>query len=124
MPPWIITTDALRPSSVRDPAFQVVQGVAVLGEENELLRRRRDWFGNWSGVALVRCPVFRHSTGDRRRREYFRSRVASSRHFLSSLLRRMDDASASRRLSVSISVRNSAMLRAAVAWSRISSSAA
>jgi hypothetical protein len=50
--------------------------------------------------------------------------VASSRHFLSSPLRLIESASASNRLRVSISIRNSAMLRAAVAWSRISSSAA
>ena len=52
------------------------------------------------------------------------SRLASSRHFLSSPLRRTASASDSRRLSVSISAFSSAMVRAAVAWSRISSSAA
>ena len=60
------------PKQRRDSAFQVVQGVAVLGEENELLRGRRDGFGNWRGFALVRCPVFRHSAGDGSRCEDFR----------------------------------------------------
>ena len=39
MPPWIMTTASGRPSSVRDALLEVVQRVAVLGEDDELLVR-------------------------------------------------------------------------------------
>ncbi len=96
----------------------------MLGEENQFLTGRRHWSVAW---------LASHRKGNPSSANWFAmaagvkispSRLASSRHFLSSPLRRTASARDSSRLSVSISAFSSAMVRAAVAWSRISSSAA
>ena len=74
------------------------------------------------GAILIASPVV--SLGTESGENISPSKLASSRHLRSSPLRRTESASASSRLSVAISAFSSPIVRAAVAWSRTSSSAA
>ena len=113
----------IRPSRQRrDALSQVIQRVAVFGEDDEFLVQ-----APLPGSPLPpspAAPLGRGSFTAPPGAKISQSKVASSRHFLSVPLRRMTRASPSRCFSVSISLRSSTIVRAAVAWSRICSSAA
>ncbi len=87
MPPWIMTTASWRPSSVVMRLLEVVEGVAVLGEDDQLLARRRD--RRRDGAGAVR-DAFGSPIRPLRPAgvKISPSRLASSRHFVSSPLRR------------------------------------
>ena len=105
-----------------DLALEVGERVPVLGEDDDLLARRRDRLrdgacavgdGRLADAVCPGPPGVKISP----------SSADSSRHLVSCPLRRTSAASASRRASVAISILSSASDAAAVAWSRIVSSA-
>ncbi len=109
------------PKLGRNTSFQIAECVAVLREEDQFLRRRRRGRGN--RPSAVGEPL-RYPVTVRVRVNISPSRPGSSHHFRSSPLRRTASASAFQTFQRPISAFSSAIVRAAVDWSRISSSAA
>src|ERR1700733_10742911 len=59
----------LTPKQRADPALQVIQRVAVLGEDDELLMWRWRGLRRHGDASLITRRLFRQPIGDRRRRE-------------------------------------------------------